>query len=104
MAIHREQTISTLNRIADDPFMKAKCDYWASVCSDAAMLLKADGFLIEELTKQTEEHEVCANCSYKAVKPEWRQGKAYCGACGKRIPMKIKAHYCHKCGRKVWWG
>ena len=28
---------------------------------------------------------------------------AYCGACGCRIPLKIKARYCHKCGRKVKW-
>ena len=33
----------------------------------------------------------------------WRQGKAYCGNCGRRIPTKIKAHYCHKCGRKIRW-
>lgn len=28
---------------------------------------------------------------------------AYCGACGCRIPLKIKARYCHKCGRAVKW-
>ena len=37
------------------------------------------------------------------VRPTWQQGKAYCGDCGKRIPMKIKAKYCHKCGREVDW-
>ena len=30
-----------------------------------------------------------------------RNGKEYCGTCGKRIPRKIKARYCHKCGQKV---
>lgn len=35
--------------------------------------------------------------------PTWRQGKSYCGNCGKRIPQKIKAHYCHKCGAKILW-
>ena len=28
---------------------------------------------------------------------------AYCGACGCRIPLKIKARYCHKCGKAVKW-
>ena len=37
------------------------------------------------------------------VKPTWKDGKAYCGACGKRIPLKIGARYCHKCGRGVAW-
>lgn len=39
----------------------------------------------------------------RPVKPTWQNGKAYCGACGKRIPGKIKAHYCHKCGQKEDW-
>ena len=37
------------------------------------------------------------------VSVTWQQGKAYCGECGCRIPVKIKAHYCHKCGRKIRW-
>ena len=39
------------------------------------------------------------------VKPSWRQGKAYCGACGIRLPMKrFKSKpYCSHCGRKVQW-
>ncbi len=39
----------------------------------------------------------------KAVKPTWQQGKAYCGSCGKRIPLKIGARFCHKCGQAVKW-
>ena len=27
----------------------------------------------------------------------------YCGKCGCRIPLKIKAHYCHKCGTPIDW-
>ena len=37
------------------------------------------------------------------VEPTWQQGKAYCGSCGKRIPLKIGARYCHKCGSSVKW-
>lgn len=39
----------------------------------------------------------------EAVEPTWQQGKAFCGSCGKRIPLKIGARYCHKCGRAVKW-
>ena len=39
----------------------------------------------------------------EAVEPTWQQGKAYCGSCGKRIPLKIGARFCHKCGRLVSW-
>ena len=39
----------------------------------------------------------------EAVKPTWQQGKAYCGSCGKRIPLKIGARFCHKCGKAVQW-
>lgn len=38
-----------------------------------------------------------------AVKPTGQQGKAYCGACGKRIPLKIGARFCHKCGIPILW-
>ena len=39
----------------------------------------------------------------ESVSPTWQQGKAYCGSCGKRIPLKIGARFCHKCGRQVSW-
>ena len=42
-------------------------------------------------------------CTQEAVKPVWKDNKIYCGACGKRIPRKIGAHYCHKCGRQIAW-
>ena len=38
-----------------------------------------------------------------AVEPTWQQGKAYCGVCGKRIPLKIKSKFCHKCGKPILW-
>ena len=39
----------------------------------------------------------------EAVSPTWQQGKAYCGSCGKRIPLKISARFCHKCGKRIEW-
>ena len=50
------------------------------------------------------EHDMpCFNCPMQPIRPTWQQGKAYCGQCGKRIPLKIKANYCHKCGREINW-
>ena len=43
------------------------------------------------------------NLPVTSAKPTWQQGKAYCGACGKRIPLKIKARFCHKCGKEIDW-
>lgn len=37
------------------------------------------------------------------VRPIPRDGKTYCGQCGIRIPGKIKARFCHKCGQAVLW-
>ena len=51
-----------------------------------------------------DEHDMpCFNCPMNPIRPTWQQGKAYCGQCGKRIPLKIKANYCHKCGREINW-
>ena len=47
--------------------------------------------------------ELCANCPLQPIRPTWQQSKAYCGQCGKRIPMKINAFFCHKCGREINW-
>lgn len=47
--------------------------------------------------------EACANCPIVPVRPTWRQGKAYCGKCGKRIPDRIKAKFCCKCGQMIHW-
>ena len=35
------------------------------------------------------------------VYPTWQDGKMYCGYCGKRIPPRIGARYCHKCGTPI---
>ena len=45
----------------------------------------------------------CANCPMDPVRPVYKDNKIYCGACGKRIPAKINAHYFHKCGRGINW-
>lgn len=35
--------------------------------------------------------------------PILSHNKVYCGWCGRRIPKKIKARYCHKCGKRIDW-
>ena len=38
--------------------------------------------------------------------PTWRQGKAYCGKCGQRLPRKRadrEINYCGYCGQAVKW-
>lgn len=40
------------------------------------------------------------------ILPSWRQGKAYCGECGKRLPRKSadrEINYCSDCGQEVKW-
>ena len=49
------------------------------------------------------ENELCVNCPLQPIRPIWKDGKAYCGQCEKRIPLKIKANFCHKCGREINW-
>jgi hypothetical protein len=53
--------------------------------------------------EQIQEEALALLKEQEAVKPTWQQGKAYCGSCGRRIPLKIGARYCHKCGRLVTW-
>lgn len=39
----------------------------------------------------------------KGVHVICNSNKNYCGNCLKRIPKKIKAKYCPKCGRRIKW-
>ena len=47
--------------------------------------------------------EYGATDSVPATHVEWKDNKAYCGSCGKRIPAKIDAKFCHKCGKYIAW-
>ena len=69
------------------------CEYWVKNHKDESLPLAYSS--VVELLALLKEQE--------AVKPTWQQGKAYCGSCGKRIPLKIGARFCHKCGRQVSW-
>ena len=55
------------------------------------------------MTEPIKGYPLCANCPLDPIRPVWKDNKIYCGACGKRIPRKINAHYCHKCGRQINW-
>ena len=72
---------------------------------DAITLLKEQEEEIENIkqTAQSMMEGVCLLKEQEAVEPTWQQGKAYCGSCGKRIPLKIGARFCHKCGKPILW-
>ena len=70
---------------------------------------------IKALAKQASTDEIAklgyTLDGYKLPEDETKSAKAtytdewhwYCGKCGCRIPLKIKAHYCHKCGTLIDW-
>ena len=66
---------------------------------DLGLLINATG----ELSEMLRDGRLVEVKDIEPVQPTYRQGKAYCGACGKRIPTKIDARFCHKCGRKIRW-
>ena len=82
-----EQVTMTVNELHDKFLFSVVRSYCESVTQQEI----SKNELIEAIKKQ------------RPVKQTWQNGKAYCGTCGKRIPGKIKAHYCHKCGQKVDW-
>lgn len=43
----REKVIKGLEQIVNDPFMKARADYWVLVCSEAIALLKEQDELLK---------------------------------------------------------
>lgn len=77
----REKVINDLQDAVNDDWIWRHADYYALTMERAIALLEEQ----------------------KAVAPTWQQGKAYCGSCGKRIPLKIGARYCHKCGKPILW-
>ena len=46
---NREKVIKGLEQIINDPFMKARADYWVLVCSEAIAMLKEQDETIKEL-------------------------------------------------------
>ena len=47
----REKIIKGLEQIVNDPFMRAKADYWVIICSDAIELLKEQESWINEIAE-----------------------------------------------------
>lgn len=67
------------------------------MCADAEVYVKRG---IEMIKKQAE--EIRQLTEQEPLLPVWRDKKAYCGHCGKRIALKTKPRYCCKCGRRIW--
>jgi hypothetical protein len=89
----REKVINGLEQIVNDPFMKARADYWVLVCSEAIVLLKEQ----EPIEPVDDGHGslICGNQGYE------------CGCVGRYdITTKVVEKYCNfcpECGRKVKW-
>ena len=81
----RENVIKGLEQIVNDPFMKARADYWVLVCSEAIALLK------EQEAVKPEVYYVSQD-KYKFYR---------CPEC--KINWYYKGNYCLGCGRKVKW-
>jgi len=99
------KTVKTVKELNEDTPIKISLE----CVEDILELLKEQEDLGTELTnavelihKKNERIEKLLK-EREAVEPTWQQGKAYCGSCGKRIPLKIGARFCHKCGRSVEW-
>lgn len=63
-----------------------------------------DDYPLVALPKMLCKRIITALRNDKGCKPVYKdEFHVYCGSCNKRIPLKIKANYCHKCGEKIDW-
>ena len=84
----REKVIKGLEQIVNDPFMKARADYWVLVCSDALAMLT--------------EQEAVEPKKFKGYNPPMYTIYEYeCEKC--KSPMMNKQPFCMGCGRSVKW-
>ena len=85
----REKVIEGLEQIINDPFMKAKADYWVLVCSNALALLKEQGVKKSKwLSLPYKKDRVCERCGhdepYKFADKE-SDVFLYCPHCGAKM-------------------
>ena len=86
--IDREKVINGLEQIVNDPFMKARADYWVLVCSEAIALLK--------------EQEAVEPKKVNGYNPPMYTIYEYeCEKC--KSPMMNKQPFCMGCGKQVKW-
>ena len=71
----REKVIEGLEQIINDPFMKAKADYWVLVCSNALALLKEQDKIIQNilLEKTNELNNKVATLQIESQNQEMRR-------------------------------
>lgn len=81
----REKVIKGLEQIINDPFMKARADYWVLVCSDALALLKEQevktGHWIDTTNTIGFPRCECSECNSEAG-AIWMK---YCPNCGAKM-------------------
>ena len=94
IAIFKDTEVCPLNKSAED---KSNVFIFGS---------RKENVPAEQPQMTNEQMEECIKETNKYIRQydiTWQNGKCYCGYCGKRIPRKIKARYCHKCGHKINW-
>ena len=67
------------------------------MCADAEVYVKRG---IELIKQQAE--EIRQLKEQEPLLPVWKDRKAYCRNCGKRIVIKVRPKYCYKCGRRIY--
>ena len=73
------------------------------------VLVNSNGFKMMELDPNIHMMDTCKfdgvwkQNDKEALEPVFNDGHAFCKACGKRLKIKAKPHYCPKCGRVVAW-
>lgn len=71
---------------------------------DCIAALKASAAGIHEAVQRTVDRMEKDLITRGAIQPTRTDAHhAYCGACGCRLPEKIRPRFCHKCGEKVEW-
>lgn len=71
---------------------------------DCIASLKAAAAEIHEAVQRTVDRMEKDMIARGSIQPQRSEDHhAYCGACGCRLPEKIRPHFCPKCGEKVEW-
>lgn len=67
------------------------------MCADAEVYVKRGIDLIKQQAEEIRQLK-----EQEPLIPVWKDRKAYCRNCGKRIVLKVKPKYCYKCGRRIY--
>ena len=78
----REKVIKGLEQIVNDPFMKARADYWVIVCSEAIVLLKENEAVVK--CKDCKKHDTY-DCSITYLTTQKTPNDWFCADGERRV-------------------